>query len=152
SHINDVYCLIGDREIAQLLQNLKEVNADEALLLTEAKVAELKADLKKAEAKYSELVGRSSHPAILYQAARFHQDQGRFPQAIAVAERLETILVTDLEVKQLLIDCYLATNAWGKLATIYESCFLLAPDLKKQKPILKAYQKACKKAGRPPQE
>ncbi len=151
ANIDDVYCLVGEREIAQLLANLKAVNDDEALLLAEARVAELKSELKKAEAKYGELVARGNHPTILYQAARFHHEQEQFPRAITLAERLETILATDLGVKQLLIDCYLATNAWAKLATTYESCFLLAPDLKKQKPILKAYQKACKKAGRPPQ-
>lgn len=152
AHLNDVYCLIGEREIAQLLQNLKAVNANDELLLAEAKLAELAGRTREAEAKFGELGGRSRDPIVLYQIARFFFEQTRIPETIALAERLETMLVADLEVKQLLIDCYLATNQWGKLATTYESCFLIAPDLQHQKPILKAYQKACKKAGREPQK
>lgn len=149
-NISDVYCLVGDREVAQLLENLKAVHAEEALLLATAKVAELKNEVKTAEAKYGELIGRTSDPIVLYHAARFFQDLGRIPQAIALAERVENQLPADLGVKQLLIDCYLATDQWAKLATTYESCFLLAPDLKQQKPLMKAYQKACKKSGRAP--
>ncbi len=152
SHLSDVYCLIGEKEIAQLLQNLKAVNAHDELLLAEAKFAELTGRAREAEAKFGDLSQRSRDPILLYQIARFFFDQAKLPEAIALAERLETSLVADLEVKQLLIDCYLAANQWGKLATTYENSFLIAPELRNQKPILKAYQKACKKAGREPQK
>jgi len=152
SHISDVYCLAGEKEIAQLLQNLKAVNAVDEILFTEAKVAELAGRTREAETKFGELGERSSDPAVLYQIARFFLEQTRLPKATALAERLETMMVADLEVKQLLIDCYLAAEAWGKVATTYESCFLIAPDLRNQKPIMKIYKKACKKAGREPQK
>lgn len=151
SHISDVYCLVGERETAQLLANLQAVQADEELLLAEAKIAETKGELKKAGAKFAELAGRTSHPTMLFQAARFFFDQKRIPEATALAERVETMWVADLGVKQLLLDCYTAANEWSKLAHTYESCFLLSPELTKEKPVMKAYKKACKKAGREPQ-
>jgi hypothetical protein len=152
SHIGDVYCLIGEKEVAQLLQNLKAVDASEELLLAEAKIAELSGRTGQAAAKFGELSERSQDPLVLYQIARFFFEQARLGEATALAERLETRFVADLEVKQLLIDCYLAGKHWAKVATTYESCFLIAPGLRNEKSILKAYQKACKKAGREPQK
>jgi hypothetical protein len=152
ANISDAYCLGGESEVRLLLENLKSIKADKELLLAEAKAAEVRGDLKNAEAKFGELATRSTHPVILYQAARFFQDQARIPEAIALGERVESMLPADLNVKQLLIDGYTAQKEWTKLALTYENCFLLAPELKQQKPIAKAYQKACKKAGREPQK
>jgi hypothetical protein len=152
ANINDAYCLGGEREVRLLLENLRSIKANEELLLAEAKAAEVRGDLKNADAKFGELAARSTHPVILFQAARFLRDQARVPESIALGERVETMLPADLDVKQLLIDGYTSQKEWTKLALTYENCFLLAPDLKQQKPLMKAYQKACKKAGREPQK
>jgi tetratricopeptide (TPR) repeat protein len=150
-NIRDAYCLAGESEVQLLLENLKLVKADNELLLAEAKMAEVRGDLKNAEAKFGELAGRSTHPIILYQAARFFHQQARLPEATGLGERVESMLPADLDVKQLLIECYMSRKEWAKLALTYENCFSIAPDLKQQKPIQKAYKKACKKAGREPQ-
>lgn len=152
SVVGEVHCLLGPQEVVRFLDRLREARADEELVLAEAKAAETAGRTKEADGKYHELAGRSKNPVMLYQAARFLRDQARIAEAVAVAERLEMMAVTDLDVKQLLIDCYGAQREWAKLATAYENCFLIAPDLMKAGAIRKAYKKACKKAGREPQQ
>ncbi len=151
ANLSDAYCLIGEKEVRQLLDNLRAVNAGEELALAEARVAEISGRTKEADARFADLARGGQLSVTLYQAARYMRDRGRIPEATAIAERLETGLPTDLDLKQLLIDCYTAAADWTKLATTYESCFLIAPAIKADKAILKTYQKACKKAGRPPQ-
>lgn len=151
ANLGDAYCLVGDRAVRRLIDDLQSVNADEELLLVHALAAELKGDIRAAAPKFTELGARARQAIPLFHAARFFQEQGRPAEAIPLAERVEALLVADLGVKQLLIDCYLAEKQWPKVASTYENCFLIAPELRSQKPLFKAYEKACKKAGRPPQ-
>ncbi len=151
SVVGDAYCLLGEKELALLLENLRSVEAGDVLLLAEAMAKNLTGKPREAEAIFRELTSRSTDAGILFQAARFHFDHGRMAETAALAERVESMRATDLDVKQLLIECYGSLGDWTKLAATYENCFLIAPELKAQKEILKAYTKACKKAGREPQ-
>jgi hypothetical protein len=146
--VPDLYGFAGEKELRLLLDNLKAVGAKEELELAEAKAAEIRGLDPEAEARYRFLAAEAKRPASLFHAARYALNHGQLPVATALAERVETLLVDDLDVKQLLIDCYTAQKDWARLALAYEHCFLLAPDLSRNAAITKAYKQACKKAGR----
>ena len=54
-------------------------------------------------------------------------------------------------VLQVLLTIYDSLKDHAKLSETYEQCFELVPELAKDKKVLKAYKKACGKAGKPPE-
>ena len=47
-----------------------------------------------------------------------------------------------------MIDVYTAQNDHWKVSEIYEQSFSVAPDLRNEKKVMKAYKRSCKKANR----
>lgn len=76
---------------------------------------------------------------------------GDLDQALAVLQKVELMEPEDLTLKQKLIDIYNAKKDYKSVAFTYENCFLIVPELKDNKQIVKDYKKACKKAGTQPQ-
>jgi len=147
-NVKDLYCLGGAEEVDLLLEKLRALENKKPLLLAEARLAQVKGELKLADARYQELCDMDPDPWLRFQYATHLYESHRPKLCIPVAEELEQELLTDMNLKQLLLDCYEAIEQWSKLAITYESCFLIVPELKENKKVFKAYKKACKKAGR----
>lgn len=150
NNIRDVYCLLGEDEAQVLLENLRALEAHHEVLLVEAKLAEVSGRSTEAESKFKQLADSSEDPLILFHHVQYMVDVGKTSEALPILQKVESMLVDDLSVKQLLIECYETTKQWNNLADTYENCFLIVPELMDESKIYKAYKKACKKAGRKP--
>lgn len=150
NNIQDVYCFLGEQEILSLIEPLRTIGAKRELTLAEAKLAEVAGRRPEADAKFKHLADNSEEPLILFHCAQYLNNTSRPEMALSIAEKLESSLVEDLGVKQLLLECYESTKQWDKVANTYENCFLLVPELWQDKDTQKRYKKTCKKAGRKP--
>jgi len=145
ANLKDLYCLGGPEEVDLFMEKLRAAEELATVLLAEALLAEIQGKRKKAQEKYQELCDLENTPQVRYLYASFLSDSRLFQKSIPVDEELEQELVTDLSVKQLLIDAHAATEQYDKQASIYESCFLIASELKENKKVLKFYKKAGRK-------
>jgi len=148
SSMKEFYCLVGQSEVDLLFEKLRASGDQKALLLADAKLAQLKGETKLADERYQQLIELDNDPWLRIQYARHLQESFRVAEAIPVAEEVEMELVTDLELKDFLIECYESTKQWDKIATTCESSLLIEPKLQSRDDFMKRYKKACKKAGR----
>ena len=79
-----------------------------------------------------------------------HLNGGDLEDARAVYEKALELSDDKFGVLRVLLKVYGALKDHAKLAETYEACFTLVPELAQDKKSVKAYKKACKKAGKQP--
>ena len=73
---------------------------------------------------------------------------GELDRSLESYRRASALEPHDLHALQGMIDVYTAQNDHWNVSEIYERAFSVAPDLRNEKKVMKAYKKSCKKANR----
>ena len=82
--------------------------------------------------------------------AALQEGRGKVDDARLLYEKALEFAPDDLSLMQALLGIYAAAKDHRELAQLYERCFGVKPALKKDKKLVKAYTKACKKVGKRP--
>jgi tetratricopeptide (TPR) repeat protein len=144
-------CLQADDHVRLLLSALQEKGLDHAYHLVHGESLEFQGQLDQAAEAYKQAALCEPADALplrslgsVYLKKQDHEHAKMiYEKALALAEDRVPVLSE-------LITVYEALKDQGKLAETYEECFKLVPDLHENKKLVKAYKRACKKAGREP--
>lgn len=151
SSIELLHCL-GQSDYVRLVKAaLKEKKLTYADMLVAGQDMEFNGDPDKAAELYrqaAELEPEETFPLLAMGSVYINKNQNE--KAREVYEKALDMEEDRMPVLSILLSVYELLKDFARLAETYEECFELAPELKDDKKIVKAYKKACKKAGREP--
>jgi tetratricopeptide (TPR) repeat protein len=144
-------CLQADDYIDLMMGAIKEKNLSYASHMVNGEKHEFEGRLHEAAAEYKQACDLAkTEPMPLVSLGSVYMKQGDIDRAVDYYERALQISEHKFPVLQILLGVYEAKKDWDKLTKTYEACFTIIPELKDEKKIIKAYKKACKKAGKEP--
>lgn len=142
-------CLQADDHLRLVTSALQEKRLIHAYNLVNGEVLEFQGKLDEAAEAYKQAAECDPHdPLALISLGSVHIKKKDYQSAKAAYERALGLSDDKFPVLQVLLTIYDSLNDYLLLAKTYEECFALVPELTHDKAVLKAYKKACKKAGR----
>jgi tetratricopeptide (TPR) repeat protein len=151
-NIDFFLCLGGREHVESIMRRLGERQRGYEQQFVSAAVCEFEGDLKAAAGAYetaARLTDRDRLPLLL--AGEMWFAAGELDRALDAYRRASSLDPHDLDALQGMIDVHTAQNDYRQMSEVYERAMSIAPDLRNEKKIMKAYKKACKKANRPAQ-
>jgi tetratricopeptide (TPR) repeat protein len=145
------YCLLAEDYIRLVLAALLEKKLDYVHHLVNGRSLEFQGKLDDAGASYRNAMEFEPEDILpISSLGAVTINKGDFQGARAIYERTLELTEDKLPIYQILLSVYESLKLHVELADTYEACLELRPELRQDKKIMKAYKKACKKAGRQP--
>jgi len=147
-----LYCLCAEEYVSLILATLQERGLTHAYQLVNGESLEFQGKQEEAAASFrqaAESDPTDAHP--LLSLGSIHLSRKDHEEAKSLYEKALGLSSDKFPVLQVLLAVYDSLKDHAKLAETYEQCFELMPELANDKKVLKAYKKACKKAGKPPE-
>jgi len=144
-------CLGAEEYVDHILNTLQENNLTHAYHLVHGELMEFQGKTMEAADAYQQAIQcEPNDPLPLTYLGALYFNQNEFVKAQELYEKALQISPDEFPILQALLGVYEATRNYLKLTETYERCFELVPELTQEKKFLKAYKKACKKAGKYP--
>ena len=145
------HCLLADDYVRLVLAALQEKNLDYVYHLVNGESQQFHGKLDDAEASYRKAVACEPQDVLpLSCLGSIHLKKNDYDGARLIYEKTLELAQDKLPVHQVLLTVYNALDCHAELTKSYEACFSLLPELAQDKKFVKAYKKACKKAGKAP--
>ena len=146
-----LYCLHAEDHLRSILATLQEKGLEYPYNLVNGEALEFQGKLDEAVASYQRAADREpTDPLPLMSLGAVFLKKKDYQSARPVYEKALELAEDKFTVLEVLITVYDSLNDYAMLAETYEKCFDLVPELTQDKKVVKAYKKACKKAGKPP--
>jgi len=151
SSVEMFYFLGAKGQVEKTLNALQQNSLNLAYHLVRGELLEISGQTDEAAASYMHAAKCDPDDAApLTALGSLYIDQKKYREAQVLYERALQLSPEELPIRLVLLSVYDETKEHTKLAETYERCFELVPEMANDKKTRKAYQKACKKAGRQP--
>ncbi len=149
--VDVLFSLNAEFALRSILTTLQEGGQAYAYNLVSGRALSFQGQHREAAAAYKRAAeAEPANPLPLVWLGDTHVIQKDYESAKSIYRKALDVSENKLPVLQALTGIYEKLKDYARLAETYEACFLLVPGLSKDGKMLKAYQKACKKAGRRP--
>lgn len=149
----DLFYSLGEQDYVRLMTAaLKEKKCHYEYHLVSGGVHEFNGQLDDAARAYMSAAQADVINALpLLSLGGVHMKRKDYASARPVYEKALELSENKFPVHRVLLTVYEELKDHANLASTYEACFARLPELRRDKKMSKAYEKACKKAGRQPQ-
>lgn len=151
NNVELLYCLNEADYVSKLIENLQAHGLNYTLELVTGKSLEFQGKFDEAMHSYRQAaLHEPQEVAPLLYFGLVYLRQKDYIRARPIYEKALELTDDKISVLQILLMVYENIKDHGALAETYEEIYKISPNISQDKKIMKAYNKACNKAGREP--